>query len=374
VGSKLGAMQEGWKTLTNGKYYFMPSTYKAKAGGWLTDKGYKYYFGNNAVMKVGWLKVNDSKYYLEPKDGASQGRMYTGMHKISGATYYFDTTSGKMKTGWVKDGSDKYYFASNGKMKKGWLSLHGSKYYLNKSNGKMYTGRKKVSGSYYYFDTSSGKMLKNSAKKFNGKLHYFFASGKEVTGKGWFKGSDGKSRYAIGGGAVATGMWTISHIKYKFDSKTGVCVKSYGDKYDQKIQSYSSNTGKLIYVIKGKHQVRVYKGSKGNWSKIYTFTCSLGASSTPTYSGTYTVRGKTAHHNYTKSGQPAHWNNGVDLTGSGAKGVGFNGYVWSGKYPDGHIIDSKLGSNCTGGRVRVSESNSTWLFNNIGVGTKVLIQ
>ena len=72
-------------------------------------------------------------------------------------------------------------------------------------------------------------------------------------------------------------------------------------------------------------------------------------------------------------GKNAHWNNGLDLTGSGPKGNGFNGYVWSDTYPEGSIIDSRLGGKVTGGRVRVSENNSAWLYNNIGIGTTVYI-
>jgi glucan-binding YG repeat protein len=369
VGSKLGAMESGWKRNLNGAtYYFNPTSYKAKVG-WLTDKDHKYYFGNNAKMKTGWLKLNNDKYYLEPKAGDTQGRMYTGKHKINGAFYFF-ADNGKMKTGWVNDGSYKYYYGNNGKMKKGWLSLNGSKYYLNKSNGRMYTGRHKIGNGYYFFNTSSGKMAKSTAIKIKGKLHYFFSSGKEVSGTGWFKGSDGKSRYAIGGGAVATGKKTINGITYVFSSKNGTISKILGDKYDQRIRNMSSGTGKLIYVVKGLHQVRVYKGSKNNWSKINTFTCELGAPSTPTRSGTYRVSGKTSYHSYKLNNEWVHWNNGVNF-GS----VGFNGFVWSGKTPpNGVLVQSHLGGNSSGGRVRVSEVNSVWLYNNIGSGTTVYVQ
>jgi lipoprotein-anchoring transpeptidase ErfK/SrfK len=335
--------------------------------GWLTDGGKKYYFANNGKMKTGWLKLNNAKYYFSDK-----GVMFTGKHTIKGSKYYFDDNTGKMKTGWVSDGGSKYYYNDNGKQHFGWLKLNGKKYYLDAKSGKMQTGRKNVSGSYYYF-ASNGVMAASKAVKISGKLHYFFSSGKEVTGKGWFKGSDKKSRYATGGGTVATGKKTINGITYKFSTKTGVCIANLGDVYDQKIRNVSSNTSYLLYAIKGKFQVRVYKGSKGNWSRVHTFDCAFGKSSNPTANGNYTVNSKTPHHNY--GGGKYHWNNGLNYTGSSAKpGAGFNGYVWTGQYPDGNIYDSKLRAYCTGGRIRVAESNSVWLYNNIPVGTKVVVQ
>ena len=367
--NKGGCAHVGWlKNYSDGYSYYFNNSGKARTG-WLSEGSYKYYFADSGRMKTGWLKVGSDKYYLN----TNNGRMVTGKQTIGGSVYYFDTNNGKMKTGFVSIGSAKYYFnTSNGKMQKGWVKVGSSKYYMNTSSGKMVTGMKKVGSSYYYFNTSSGKMT-TGALKYKGSLYYFFSSGKRVTSKGWFKGSDKKSRYGLGSGKIATGKKTISGITYKFNSKTGVCEKNLGDTYDQKIANQSSSTGYLISVIKGKYQVRVYKGKKGSWSRVYTFTCAYGTSKPA--KGTYTVTSKTAHHDYSSGGNPVHWNNGVNITGSTERpGDGFSGYVWTGKYPDGEISDSRLGGKYTGGRVRLAESNSLWLYNNIPTRTKVIIQ
>lgn len=367
-----GYMQTSWVTLPNGKRnYYDPTpgepgltSYGTMKTGWFTDvDGSKYYLVlTSGVPKTGWLKKDGDRYYF-----GSNGKMWTGWHKIDDYKYYLNPKTGKAATGWHTIDGSKYYFSDSGKMKTGWAKINGSKYYFG-SNGKMVTGVKKINGSKYYF-ANNGKM-QTGAKKISGKLYYFFSSGKAVSRKGWFKGSDGKSRYSLGtGGTVATGLKTIGGITYKFSTSTGICIANYGDKYDQKIRNTSSNTSWLVYVVKSKFQVRVYKGKKGNWSKQYTFTCALG-SSKPTYSGTYTVSSKTKQHSYRLNGQDVHWNNGLNYGGSGA---GFNGYVWAGK-TSGNLVDGRLGGYYTGGRVRVAENNSVWLYNNIPNGTKVVIQ
>ena len=367
-GVKTGIMKTGWMKNygTNQDTYYFNTNGRMRTG-WLSDGGYKYYFASNGKMKKGLVKIGEDKYYFHPE----LGKMLTGKHKIGSDYYYFDTTTGKMKTGFVTVGTNKYYYnKTTGKLQKGWVKVGSNKYYMDPTSGKMWTGMKKVGKSYYYFNTSNGKMTKNAAVKYNQKLYYFYSSGKRTTSKGWFKGSDSKSRYGLGGGAVATGKKTISGITYVFSSTTGICTKKLGDKYDQAIAGMSSSTKYLIYVVRAKHQVRIYKGKKKNWSKVYTFTCELGKSSTPTPNGTFTVKSRTSYHTYNLNGDIVHWNNGVNF-GS----CGFNGFVWSGvKPPNGSLVDSRLGGNRSGGRVRVSESNSAWMYKNIPIGTKVLVK
>ena len=359
-----GVMKTGWVTIGSNKYYFN-SNGKMRTG-WLSEGKYKYYFADNGTMKKGLVKIGDYRYYFD-----GNGRMKTGKLTISGNTYYFDTKTGRMKTGFVTVGKAKYYYeTSNGKLHKGWLKIGSAKYYMDPSSGKMWTGMKKVGKSYYFFNTSNGRMA-TGALKYSKKLYYFYSNGKRTTCKGWFKGSDRKLRYGVGGGKVATGKKTISGITYVFNKKTGICEKNLGDAYDQKIAKTSSNTKYLIYVVKPKHQVRIYKGKKKNWTRIYTFACALGKPATPTPSGTFTIKSKTPHHNYSMNGEAVHWNNGLNTSGNK---YGFNGYVWSGVYPDGYIIDSSLGGNTSGGRVRVAENNSVWMYNNIPTGTKVVIK
>ena len=60
---------------------------------WL-GKEYWYYFDENGYMKLGWLDVNDDRYYLNPVIGTNSGKMVTGWQQIDQKWYYFSTEAG----------------------------------------------------------------------------------------------------------------------------------------------------------------------------------------------------------------------------------------------------------------------------------------
>jgi glucan-binding YG repeat protein len=378
---------DGWhQDAATGKWYY---TY---LGTRVTGKnrlgaGY-YYFGldESAFLQIGWIIETDSvtgasvKYYGDPTGtpdpsapGSTYGLLKTGFftHPDTGKKYYFEPTGAcpcKMHTGWLKINNDKYYFKSSGVMQTGWLTLKGNKYYLDKKSGKMQTGYTKVGSDHYYFDTSNGKMKKNTAIKVNGNLRYFYSSGKAVKKKGWFTGSDKKKRYCVSTyGTVATGKKKIGSSYYLFDTSTGILKQKLGDTYDQRIMNMSSNTSYLVQVVKSKYQVRVYRGSKGNWSKVYTFRCAYGSKtpSTTTY-----IASKIARHNYTIGGKQLHYNY-LSHINAGSAYMGFSGLVYDNT---GKLYDGRLGGKYTAGNVRLSDSNALWIYRNVPNGTKVYLK
>lgn len=121
--------------------------------GWVTDsQGVKFRYPNGTYAGAGWMKLSGSWYYL-----GSNGVRLNGWQKdpSSGLWYYMDTSSGIMKTGWIKD-QDKWYYLKpyeggpQGSMATGWLNVDGKSYYLNKS-GVMVTGWYEINGKWYYF-------------------------------------------------------------------------------------------------------------------------------------------------------------------------------------------------------------------------------
>ena len=79
----------------------------ASKKGWVTKKGYKYYYDENGKLQTGFVKVKGSTYYFAPKnmtakvDGkkitvAPKGAMLKGWYKIKKKYYYFDRSTGKM--------------------------------------------------------------------------------------------------------------------------------------------------------------------------------------------------------------------------------------------------------------------------------------
>ena len=57
--------------------------------------------------------------------------MQTGWQTLNNKTYYFDPTSGAMKTKWLKIGTNQWYYLNeNGTLKTGWQTLNNKTYYF----------------------------------------------------------------------------------------------------------------------------------------------------------------------------------------------------------------------------------------------------
>ena len=104
----------------------------------------------------GWVKAANGQWsYL--KD--AKGTKATGWLKDNDTWYYLDK-DGIMQTGWVKDNGTWYYLDGSGAMQKGWKYVGGHWYYLDGA-GAMQTGWKYVSGHWYYLN-ASGALLVNT--------------------------------------------------------------------------------------------------------------------------------------------------------------------------------------------------------------------
>jgi lipoprotein-anchoring transpeptidase ErfK/SrfK len=125
----------------------------------------------------------------------------------------------------------------------------------------------------------------------------------------------------------------------------------------------SSKTSYLIWVDTKNFKVNVFKGSKGAWKLLKSYSCSIGKSSTPTPKGTFYV---------------------------GAKGYSFgynHGYVcyyytqFKGNYLfhsilynlNGTVKDGRLGMQISDGCIRLAKVNAKWLYDNVSTGTTVFI-
>lgn len=143
-----------------------------------TDGIYTYLFdATGKQLKKGFHTMNDATYYVDKKNRVASGvvkvngkyygfdtetkQMLYGYQKVSGKYYYFDETTGIAATKQMLNIDGKnYYFGKKGARATGWVKISGSKYYFNKY-GAMVTGWKKISGKYYYFSKSTGKMQKS---------------------------------------------------------------------------------------------------------------------------------------------------------------------------------------------------------------------
>ena len=216
----------GIKTRVDIDFQFKDFSSVIPADTWRTINGKRYYYANYEKQKNAWAKDGDDWYYMD-KDGLAS----TGWITVAGASYYLDTTTGKMKTGWQAENGKWYYLGSSGAVKKGWINDNGTWYYTG-NDGVMQTGWIEVSGKRYYLE-NSGKMLTGWTSQ-NGKWYYLGSSGDML--KGWindngtwyYTGSDGVMQtgwlteagskyYLKGSGAMATGWRQLDGAWYYFN-------------------------------------------------------------------------------------------------------------------------------------------------------------
>ena len=131
-------------------------------------------------------------------------------------------------------------------------------------------------------------------------------------------------------------------------------------------KGYSSNTQYLLWINRAYQHVNVFQGSKGNWKMIKSFLVGTGAASTPTPTGLTTVSYKSA----------AGWTTGTYTV---RPVVGFypgTGYAFHSRlcYPGTDTeYDFSAGYPVSHGCVRMYKSDINWIYNNIPVGTAVVI-
>ena len=195
-----GSLVLGWKKIGGTWYYF---NYYMYAGGlYEIDGKYEFFKSNGAWVATGsntaWRRDgSDMKYYKD-------GKMAKGWEKIEGEWYFFDRSTGKMKTGWLTDNGKRYYLMPM--MRSNTVMAYGGDLYMLGSDGAVVTKtgwyKRTITEDgatwirWYYITDSTGKLAKG-LKTINGKLYYF--------------GPSMATDYTI----------TIDSVKYYFD-KDGV--------------------------------------------------------------------------------------------------------------------------------------------------------
>ena len=213
--------------------------YQAANGSYVTGlqkiNGQLYFFNSDGVLQTGKLKDAAGNMYI----ANSQGVIYTNQFFIYKKKRYYAFEDGKLAKGLQTIGEDLYYFRpNNAKMvKKAKKTVNGATYYFTADGKAAKNTWVKISGKYYYFE-SDGRMARN---KFIGTRWYVdqdgvrkkassvpktsasTSSGKYLYNKSgdiakneWVK-VDGKTYYAGSDGIAVTGLKTIDSKKYYFD-------------------------------------------------------------------------------------------------------------------------------------------------------------
>ncbi|MDS0528138.1 L,D-transpeptidase [Clostridium sp. SHJSY1] len=130
--------------------------------------------------------------------------------------------------------------------------------------------------------------------------------------------------------------------------------------------SLDSTTSYLVQVDLNNQKTNIYKGKKNSWNLIKSFSCSTGTNGEETPKGTYTIKEKGAwffSNSYKQGGK--YW-------------VQFYGNYLFHSLPynedKSKIVDFTLGKPASHGCVRLGESDSKWIYDNIPRGSKVIVQ
>ena len=159
--------------------------------------------------------------------------------------------------------------------------------------------------------------------------------------------------------SVYRGNYTTSYAANNDYSKTTkeVWINAKG---------YSSNTNYLVWINRAYQHVNVFTGSKGNWKLTKSFIVGTGAASTPTPVGVTTVSYKL------KAG----WTTGTYTV---RPVVGFypgTGYAFHSRlcYPGTDTeYDFSSGYPVSHGCVRMKHNDINWIYNNVPIGSTVVI-
>lgn len=233
------------KTIENDKYYFCRKANAIK-GAFRTDNTHYYFADENTSRiktKQGW--VTDSKnyrYYID-KEGylvhdkffrrkgnryraGNWGIVQKGLFNVGKNSYFGDTDTGKILTGWIRTNNKKYYSDAKGVIYKNERIKVDSKYYCTDISGAVQTGILKNNGSWYYANKDGVLRLKKGWFNYNGKKYY--------------SGEDGKLYVNI--------IMNINGSKYCMD-KSGALTKGI-----------VSNNGNLYYATEPNGVISVKKG------------------------------------------------------------------------------------------------------------------
>lgn len=158
------------------------------------------------------------------------------------------------------------------------------------------------------------------------------------------------SRYA----GNYTTQWALDH-DYDRQTKT-IWMNAKG---------YSSSSQYIIWINLTYQRVNIFQGSRGNWTLIHEYLCGSGAyERTPR--GTFTVFGKSA----------AGW---TTATYNCRPVVNFktgSGYAFHSRLYDpthSYLTDPSIGFPVSHGCIRMYDADVQWMYNNIPIGTTVVV-
>ena len=206
------------KLLVKGKPYYFDRYGRPAGKGWIrnSEGGKVYFCTGDGKLATGKWKISDRAYLFD-----SSGRILSGMHKLNGKPYYFNGTAGSgPEKKWItfKSGR-KVYTRGYGELLTGIWKIKGTAYGFN-SSGYLAKGRLIVNGKPYYLSSSGRPVSRGWIYDSNGEhLYYSQGDGKLATG---LVDIDDRTYLFNDEGEILTGKWRVDGLPYYFKDKNGM--------------------------------------------------------------------------------------------------------------------------------------------------------
>ena len=202
------------------------------------DGSPRYLKADGTMAHDEWIEDYHNWYYLD-----SDGRKYTGRHRIDGRWYTFDSNgvlqtsgsgSGSTTTSYTvrydENGKARIYDRNGNQVRSGWYQADGKWYCINdygagvvkcwrlrdgkyrylKADGSMAANEWVQDYGYWYYCKSDGTRYESSWAQIGGKWYWFGGSGKMMA-DGWLTLADGNTYYFYADGHMASNTTIDGH-------------------------------------------------------------------------------------------------------------------------------------------------------------------
>ncbi|GHU62645.1 hypothetical protein FACS189418_4410 [Clostridia bacterium] len=267
--------QDGWRLINGNWYYYV--NYRQQFG-WIKLGNTKYYLDANGIMKTGWMDDNGQTYYL-----TSGGAAAVGWRKIDNQWRYFTADGYLLRNQWIEYAGQKYRVDQDGIMLEGWYEENGKDYYFRPGgNGEAVTGWNFISGKWYYMQKSGEKTtgwiedgssyylntdgtMKTGWHNENNQVYYLRNSGAAAKGwllinSTWYYFTEQGHRYS--GWVLDQGKW------YFLDQDGKMLVSNFVQEFPNQVtQSVTEPTqGSIVYYMTSTGAMTVdWQLIRGNW-------------------------------------------------------------------------------------------------------------
>ena len=369
-----------WTDPSTGYVYLANNDGRLEDPGWVVSSSYgqglqRYWVDAKAHAAVPGYSKDGWAHYT-----TSSGYVLRGVSILGDGTFYranndgkvLDSTEGsKDYIGWWVTSSLGHglqrYWLNSGKLALSTLidpALgHGAYWAYARPEGFVVRGKWDKGNGHVYVADNDGALPSVSGWMVTGEydggtLQRYYMDGDAHAAVTSFFRVDGNLYYGIGWQGYVLRNSTIAYDgSFYVADNDGVLTKR---KYSPLIQSmvdraqgFSSSTGWLVLVSRSDCHVAVFSGGRGNWNLYDDFACAVGASSSPTITGTYA----------TQSRRPS-----LDTDSRARYCTQINGGYFF------HTIlssNSELGHWASHGCIRLPVEKARWIYYNLPLRTTV---